>query len=746
MDLIWLSHFIPYPARGGAAQRSFHLMQEAAQRHRVTLIAFNRPMQDAAMLEASRGAFEKFCHRVEFWDLPVAWKGPRWWAQLALAPFYRWPHSALSYKSPEMARRWQAVLDEHPQTLIHLDSSDLAVFVEPALRFPTVLNHHNCESAMALRRASLESNPVKRFVLRHQARKLATVEAALCNRVALNLTVSAEDAERLREVDPLAQTRVVENGTDVEYFHPQDDLLEGRTIVFAGSLDWYPNQSALAFFKREIWPLIKQRCQCVRFIVAGQNPPEFLARWAKADPAIELVPNPEDIRPCIARGAVYVCPVQDGGGSRLKLLDAMSMGKAIVSTTVGAEGLRYEAGTHMLIADDPQHFADSVVLLIEDSLLRSSMSVASRKLVLDEYSWEVIGCKLAGAYEAARGRDKQQLPVGGESIKAPAMEKPRFSVVVPALNCHKYLPGSIDSMLGAVERYGNADLTIVDNGSTDGSWEQLQAMYSDRAAVVQIRGVTISGLRNRGAALSSGEYISFIDADCLIAPDYFDRAMQVLASTRTDASGSRHLLPDSPHWIEETWDKLRAPRKCGAINYIPSGNFMIRRKAFEAVGGFDETLVTGEDAELCQRLRNASFSLHSSNEVSAIHLGNPKAMKQFFRKEVWHGLGMFGTFRGAWLDKPVLMMFAHLLLSVVAVLNLFAPYAVVERVAVSLLLAIAAPALTVAYRYASAGYIYRPIRSLWLYYVYLTARVFALYCIVEQWGNRSMRRFRQAQG
>jgi cellulose synthase/poly-beta-1,6-N-acetylglucosamine synthase-like glycosyltransferase len=194
-------------------------------------------------------------------------------------------------------------------------------------------------------------------------------------------------------------------------------------------------------------------------------------------------------------------------------------------------------------------------------------------------------------------------------------------------------------------------------------------------------------------------------------------------------------------------DKLRGPCKDGTINYIPSGNFMIRRKAFETIGSFDEDLITGEDAEICQRLRNANFSLHSSSEVSAIHLGNPKAVSQFIRKEVWHGLGMFGTFRGSWVDKPVLMTFAHLLLSFVAVLNLFfASDPLVLRIASSLLLAIAAPVITVAYRYSKAGYIYRPIGSLFLYYLYLTARIFALCWTIEQWGSRSLKLGRQAKG
>jgi len=304
---------------------------------------------------------------------------------------------------------------------------------------------------------------------------------------------------------------------------------------------------------------------------------------------------------------------------------------------------------------------------------------------------------------------------------------------VPVFNSYRYLPESIDSIVAAIKSYENAELTIVDNGSTDGTWELLLSTYSDRANVLQAKGVTISSLRNRGAAQSSGEYLSFIDADCLVAPDYFDIAIAVFSATQADAAGSTHLLPDGPPWMEETWEKLHARHRDGVANYIPSGNFMVRKHAFDTVGGFDEALITGEDAEICQRLWKANFTVYSAGAIAAVHLGNPKTLMQFFRKEVWHGLGMFGTFHGGWLDKPVLMTFAHLLLSMGAILNLLlAPAPLALRLLFSLSLAILAPGATVAYRYAKAGRIYRPIRSLALYYLYLSARVLALFRIVER--------------
>lgn len=430
MAVIWLSHFIPYPARGGASQRSFNLIRQAAARHDVTLVAFNRPRQDAETLERSRAEFGKFCRRVEFWELPAEWRGPRWWAQLALAPFYQLPQACLAYASSALRLRWRTLLAEEPQALVHVDSSDLAIFLEDALRHPVVLNHHNCESAMLERRASMEANPLKRAVLNQQLRKQIGVERNWLERVTLNLTVSAEDSQRLRAIASRAEIVEVENGTDVDYFFPRPELEEENTIIFAGSLRWYPNQSALQYFDRKIWPLLQQLSPGIRFIVSGQYPPESLATWLRADPKIEFVPNPEDIRPMIARGAVYVCPILDGGGSRLKLLDAMAMGKAIVSTSIGAEGLRYTNGKHLLLADRPEEFAAAVMGLLQDGERRRKLAMEARRQAMSEYSWQCIG----GCLEDAYCRAQQTFGDVGGKTKAAVAHSRAVEKQYPAIN------------------------------------------------------------------------------------------------------------------------------------------------------------------------------------------------------------------------------------------------------------------------------------------------------------------------
>jgi glycosyltransferase involved in cell wall biosynthesis len=318
-----------------------------------------------------------------------------------LSPLYRHPYGSRALWSPELGRRWEGFLAKHPGALVHFDSIDLALYFPPAAAFKKVLNHHNCESAMAERRAHKEGNPLKKAYLWHQARKLRRLEARLCHCFDVNLTVSELDSRTLLERNPRAHCHVVENGTDTKYFHPSETAPEPNTIVFAGGLSWYPNISAVEYFARDIWPLLKGERPGTRWYLAGRSPAETVVRVAESDPDITLVPDPEDIRPWVWRAAVFVCPIIDGGGTRLKILDALAMGKAVVSTTIGIEGLDVKPGEHLLVADRPDEFTRVVRQVLDDDGLRLRLSASGGALVETAYSWEVIAGHLDKAYLCA---------------------------------------------------------------------------------------------------------------------------------------------------------------------------------------------------------------------------------------------------------------------------------------------------------------------------------------------------------
>lgn len=319
------------------------------------------------------------------------------------------------------------------------------------------------------------------------------------------------------------------------------------------------------------------------------------------------------------------------------------------------------------------------------------------------------------------------------------MFRPRFSVVVPVFNGIEHLRTCLESVTAAIGRYQNAELIVVDNGSTDGSYELLLANYAATAQIFQVEDVTIGALRNYGARVASGDYLSFIDSDCVIPQDYFERVASVFASVDAAAVGSMCDLPTPAHWIEKTWHMLHAPVKDGYVNYLNSGNFVVKRAVFERIGGFDETLTTGEDAELGVRLGAAGFKIYESQEIKAIHLRNPKTLRQFVSRQVWHGLGMFGSAKIAWFDKPLLLTFAHLLLTAAGAINLFVSWTGlgwrVVAFAVSLALA---PVAAVIYRSIHQRRLQRPLRSILLYWLYLNSRVCALFLIAcGRMGGRS---------
>jgi glycosyltransferase involved in cell wall biosynthesis len=305
---------------------------------------------------------------------------------------------------------------------------------------------------------------------------------------------------------------------------------------------------------------------------------------------------------------------------------------------------------------------------------------------------------------------------------------PSISIVIPVFNSLKYLRESLPAVLAAIDQYRQAELILVDNGSTDGSYEFLQSECGARAKILQIPGVTISTLRNRGAQVSQGEFISFIDSDCVVPPTYLVAAIEVFRSVEADAAGCEYELPRQAKWLEETWHYLHWRARDEYVPYLYSGNFMVRRSVFEKAGGFDESLVTGEDAEFGLRLTSMGFKIYRTEQIPAVHLGNPKTMSGFFRKQVWHSLGMFGSVDISWLDKTLLMTLADFAFIIIGVALLFwRDLAWGWRVA-GLTAAIGlVPTVTVAYRYVKKGSIYRPLRSVFLYRLYFAARIYALF-------------------
>ena len=172
-----------------------------------------------------------------------------------------------------------------------------------------------------------------------------------------------------------------------------------------------------------------------------------------------------------------------------------------------------------------------------------------------------------------------------------------IAIVVPVLNARRFLPQVIPSVLEAARRAGITEIVVVDNGSTDGSDTYVEATWPGVVRVVRSPGVRVGEVRNVGARATTADVLSFVDADCVLDPAYYDEARAVLADTAIDATGARYELPDDALWIERAWEGMhRRENEDGPVEYLNGGNFLVRRRAFDAAGGFDAALESGEDA------------------------------------------------------------------------------------------------------------------------------------------------------
>jgi GT2 family glycosyltransferase len=321
---------------------------------------------------------------------------------------------------------------------------------------------------------------------------------------------------------------------------------------------------------------------------------------------------------------------------------------------------------------------------------------------------------------------------------------PRITAIVPVLNAARYLPQTIPPLLVAARNTTDVAIFCVDNGSTDGSGEYLKS-FADRGVQVQslerapdaaTRNLSAAA-RNFAARQTHGQFLSFLDADCVVGENYFNEALAVLESTGAAATGCETAVPAEPHWIEATWHDLHYVGRKREVHYINSANFFISRQAFEDVGGFREDLPSGADAEIGQRLTNAGYRIHESPAVGVIHLGNPKSVRDFYRRNVWHATGMLGTVNWKQIDKPTAMMTAQLLATIAGPVILFASHwSLALRLIIAGLLQLAVPAITVAYRVLQTRRGTHLLEGIALYWLYYWARINALALLASGRGHR----------
>lgn len=402
MNLLWLSQNVPYPPKTGVLQRNYNLVREASRRANVYLLAVLKRdiLPGQYDLDTAKRELGKLCRDVEIVDLPIESSQARLYSAAFKSLFTNDPLSVSWIKDGGMRKQLRRMLGMVKFDLVHVDTISLAVYRDELRGIPKILNHHNIESHLLMRRTLFERNPLKRWYLTIESRKLRHYEQRVCSEFDVNFTVSELDKQRLLEIAPSLNVDVIANGVDVEYFSPGESQIIPGNLIMASGMNWFPNRDAVLYMAEEIWPLLSEYMPDLSWTVVGADPPQRLLDLAARDRRIVVTGFVDDVRPYLAQAEIYLCPMRDGGGTRLKILDALAMSKAIVCTTMACEGISVTPEKNVLIADSPQEFLKQIKRLRENPELRDKLGKAAREFVVKQYSWEKIGGDLEKVYEA----------------------------------------------------------------------------------------------------------------------------------------------------------------------------------------------------------------------------------------------------------------------------------------------------------------------------------------------------------
>ena len=403
MRILWLKSDLLLPLDKGGRLRTWHLMRHLARRHDITYLSFSDRGQDRNV-----AGMREVATRV----VTVPRSDPTKRSLLFYMDAARYladplPYAVAKYRSAAYKVQVQSLLRENRFDLLVCDFLVPAVNLPKALPCPAVIFTHNVESEIWRRHAETKATVAARWLYRMQHKRMLRFEEETLMRFDGILAVSDADRETFVRLYPSVSTKptwVVRTGVDTEYFVPSRTEPSEPRLVFTGSMDWLPNEDAMTYFCHDVLPLIQQQEPRVRLSIVGRAPTPAVR--ALASNVVDVTGTVDDVRPHMEKASVYIVPLRIGGGTRLKIFEAMSMGKAVVSTTIGAEGLPIVDGTHAIVADEPRAFASAVLSLLRDRARRKALEHAARSLVVEHYDWSAVAGELEEALAISAGHKK----------------------------------------------------------------------------------------------------------------------------------------------------------------------------------------------------------------------------------------------------------------------------------------------------------------------------------------------------
>jgi sugar transferase (PEP-CTERM/EpsH1 system associated) len=393
MNILFLAPRLPLPADTGGKIRTLNILKQLAKGNRVYLLCFT--FEEADQLHAQ--SLQQLGIEVDM----VSMSDPSMIQKITAVTFNSRPFSISKYDTSPMRQRLKEVLANRAFDAVHVDHLHMAVYQDCLKNIPCFLDEHNVEYKILERCGNVEKSGIKKLLYQNQSHKMKVFETQKVKEFKGIFACSSEDQMLLNDLAKVpVPTHVIPNGVDTDYFNANLQHKEHEdALVFTGSMDWLPNDDAITYFCKEILPLVWGMNNMLKLYVVGKNPSKLVKELAERDHHVIVTGRVDDVRPFVEKSKIFIVPLRIGGGTRLKILEAMAMGKAIVSTTIGAEGIECKDGVNIAIADTPHDFAKKIIDLCSQPVQVTSMGQEGRSLVCQKYDWAIVGRKLNAIYQ-----------------------------------------------------------------------------------------------------------------------------------------------------------------------------------------------------------------------------------------------------------------------------------------------------------------------------------------------------------
>lgn len=394
MRILWVKAGKILPVDTGGRIRSFNILRHLAARNDTVFLSYYDGARDEAYERALKGIFPNAVTMTS--GAPSGLAGQL--VNYAMHLPHPAPYAVTKFSTPAVRRAVADAIASHRPDVAVCDFLSASLNLPSPLAVPSVLFQHNVESALWDRQAKHEANPAKKVAFTMEAGKMRRYERATVARFDHVIAVSENDESLMSSMTDPSRITVVPTGVDVETYRTAAGAFGAHSVMFLGSMDWPANIDGVEWFCEQVWPRVIAAVPDAKFHVVGRNPPRRITRLATD--SVAIVGGVKSVLPNLRESPVFVVPLRIGGGTRLKIYEAMAAERAIVSTTVGAEGLEYTVGEDIVIADDAISFADDVIALLRDAGRQRALGTAAGRTAA-RFDWSQVAIDFEGVLRHA---------------------------------------------------------------------------------------------------------------------------------------------------------------------------------------------------------------------------------------------------------------------------------------------------------------------------------------------------------